>query len=71
MPAPRHLRTRKPMPGCADPRGYWNEILARIRASGDNASTSSGLSGLLAAEAPLQDVPGMETKLGAELKKTT
>jgi hypothetical protein len=60
-----------PMPACADPRGYWGAMLARIRAAGDNAGSSSGLSGLLLAEAPLQAVPGLEAKLTAELKRTT
>jgi len=62
---------RYPMPACADPHGYWNSILDRIRAAGDNAGTSSGLSGLLLAEVPLKDVPSFEKKLDAELKKTT
>ena len=62
---------RYPMPACADPHGYWNAVLARIKAAGDNAGTSSGLSGILVAEAPLQSVPALENKLDAELKKTT
>jgi hypothetical protein len=60
-----------PMPACADPRGYWEKILARIQAAGDNAGAGSGLSGLILAEAPLKDVPGLEAKLSAELKRTT
>jgi hypothetical protein len=62
---------RYPMPACADPHGYWNSILDRIKAAGDNAGTSSGLSALLLADVPLKDVSGLETKLDAELKKTT
>ncbi len=62
---------RYPMPACADPHGYWNAMLARIRAAGDNAGAASGLSGLLLAEAPLKDVPGLQAKLDAELKRTT
>jgi hypothetical protein len=58
-----------PMPACADPRGYWVQILARIKASGDNAASNSGLNALLLAEAPLNAVPGMEQKLSAEEKK--
>jgi hypothetical protein len=34
-----------PMPACADPRGYWEKILTRIQAAGDNAGADSGLSG--------------------------
>jgi hypothetical protein len=60
-----------PMPACADPHRYWNAILARIRAAGDNAGSASGLSALILAEAPLQAVPGLQSKLAAELKRTT
>ena len=60
-----------PMPACADPHGYWRQILALVRASGDNAkSAGNGLLGLLAAEVPLKKVPALETKLKAELKST-
>lgn len=58
-----------PIPACADPGGYWGQILARIKASADNAGSSSGLSALLLAEAPLNAVPGMEQKLSAEETK--
>ena len=60
-----------PMPACADPRGYWNAVLTRIHAAGDNAASASGLSALILAEAPLQGVSGLEAKLTAELKRTT
>lgn len=60
-----------PMPVCAGPRGYWNAVLARIRAARDNAGSASGLSALILAEAPLNAVPGLESKLTAELKRTT
>jgi hypothetical protein len=59
---------RYPMPARADPHGYWDKSLARIKAAGDNAASGSGLGGLLMAEAPLKDVPGIEAKLEAELK---
>ena len=58
-----------PIPRCADPKGYWPRMLALLQAGGDNASTSGGLAGLLAAMGPLQSVKGIEAKLGAELKK--
>jgi hypothetical protein len=58
-----------PMPACADPGGYWAQMLARIKAAGDNAGSASGLGGILLAEAPLKQVPGLEQKLTAELKR--
>jgi hypothetical protein len=58
-----------PMPACADPGGYWVQMLARIKASGDNAASASGLSALILAEVPLKEVPGLEAKLTAELKR--
>ena len=60
---------RYPMPVCADPDGYWGQMLARIKAAGDNAGSASGLGGILLAEAPLKQVPGLEQKLSAELKR--
>jgi hypothetical protein len=58
-----------PMPACADPDGYWGQMLARIKAAGDNAGSASGLGGILLAEAPLKQVPGLQQKLSAELKR--
>lgn len=66
-----HQLQAYPMPACADPAGYWKKTLADIRASGDNASTSSGLGAVLLAMAPLKKAPALEKKLGAELKTTT
>ena len=60
-----------PAPVCADPHGYWKQILVRLRAAGDNAGTANGLTGLLLAEAPLKAIPSLEKKLAAELKRTT
>jgi hypothetical protein len=57
-----------PMPACADPAGYWNKILTRVQAAGDNAGSSSGFGALMLAEAPLEALPGLESKLDAELK---
>jgi hypothetical protein len=59
-----------PMPRCADPGGYWQAILTRIRSAADNASTGSGLGALLLAMGPLKEIPALEAKLGAELKRT-
>ena len=58
-----------PMPACADPGGYWVQMLARIKAAGGNAGSASGLGAILLAEAPLKQVPGLEQKLSAELKR--
>lgn len=57
-----------PMPGCADPKGYWPQYLADIKAAGDNAGSASGFSGLLLAEAPLKNIKTLQAKLSAELK---
>jgi hypothetical protein len=59
-----------PMPGCADPHGYWRQLLTRIQAAADNTKGSSGLAALMLAMVPLKQVPGIERKLGAELKQT-
>jgi hypothetical protein len=61
--------TAYPMPACADPKGYWTKMLRYLQAAGDNASTSSGLAGLITAMAPLEKVPAVENKLEAEIKK--
>src|SRR5215469_15543417 len=58
-----------PMPACADPAGYWTQMLGYLKAAGDNAGSSSGLAGLLTAIAPLEKVPGVEASLQAELAK--
>ena len=59
-----------PMPECADPAGYWPQCLNLMKAAGDNAGTASGLAALILAEVPLRQLPGIQTKLSAELKKT-
>lgn len=59
-----------PMPRCADPKGYWPQYLADIKAAGDNAGSTSGLGGLLLAEAPMKNVKQLQSKLSAELVKT-
>jgi hypothetical protein len=59
-----------PPPRCADPHGYWHQILIELQAAADNASTGSGLGALLLAMGPLQKVKAAEKKLSAELKQT-
>jgi hypothetical protein len=58
-----------PMPKCADPHGYWKQLLTRIRSAADNASTGNGLGALLLAIGPLRAVPGILQNLSAELKQ--
>jgi hypothetical protein len=57
-------------PRCADPKGLYSKLLARVKASGDNARSASGLTGLLLAEAPLKGLPKIERKLNRELDRT-
>jgi hypothetical protein len=59
-----------PPPRCADPHGYWHQILTGLQAAADNASTGSGLGALLLAIPPLKNVKVAEKKLTAELKQT-
>lgn len=59
-----------PMPACADPAGDWTQILAGIKAAGDNANSASGLAGLMVALGPMQHVKSLETELDAELART-
>ena len=59
------------MPACADPAKYWQQVLSEVKAGGDNAGSTSGLGGMLLALEPLKKVPPLETKLSAELKRTT
>jgi hypothetical protein len=59
-----------PIPDCADPHGYWAAILARFRSAAADASTGSGLGGLLLVLVPLRQVPGLLRSLAAELRQT-
>ena len=59
-----------PMPACADPAGYWTQMLADLKAAGDNAGSTSGLGGLITAMAPAEIVKPLETELSAELART-
>lgn len=59
-----------PMPACADPAGYWPQVLAELKAAGGNAGTSSGLGALVLAAAPLRLLPATQAKLDAELAAT-
>jgi hypothetical protein len=56
---------RHPMPGCADPRGYWGVLLMHV-----NAATAKGTSAT-SIRAALQGVPHIQHQLTTELKQTT
>jgi hypothetical protein len=59
-----------PPPRCADPQGYYGQILATATAAADSAKAATGLSALILAADRLKTVPGIENKLKAELDKT-
>ena len=59
-----------PMPACADPAGYWTQMLADLKAAGDNAGATSGLGGLITAMAPAEKVKPLDADLSAELART-
>src|SRR6266516_3297138 len=59
-----------PPPRCADPKGYYGQMLAKVTAAAGSAKAASGLSALIVAAAPLKTVPGIEKKLKAELDET-
>jgi len=52
-----------PPPRCADPKGYYEQILAGITAAADNVRSASGLSGLMLAVAPLKNIAVIGPKL--------
>jgi hypothetical protein len=59
------LAARHPMPGCADPRGYWYVLLMHVNAAAAKGSTAPSR------QAALEDVPHIAHQLTAELKQTT
>jgi hypothetical protein len=59
-----------PPPRCADPQGYYGQMLATAAAAADSAKASSGLSALILAAGRLKTVPRIENKLKAELDQT-
>lgn len=60
-----------PIPSCADPAGYWPQVLRDLKAASDNATSQPGMSGILAASGPVQLVKPLEGKLKTELARTT
>jgi hypothetical protein len=59
------LAARHPMPGCADPRGYWYVLLMHVNAAAAKSNSASSI------RAALQAVPHIQHQLTAELKQTT
>jgi hypothetical protein len=59
-----------PPPRCADPKGYYGQMLATATAAADSAKASTRLSALILAAGQLKTMPGIENKLKAELDKT-
>lgn len=55
---------RHPMPDCADPRGYWNVLLMHVNAAAASGSSTASV------RAAMADVPKIEHKLIAEVKRT-
>jgi hypothetical protein len=56
---------RHPMPGCADPRGYWYALLMHVNAAAAKGSSAPSV------RAAIQGVPQIQHQLTAELKQTT
>jgi hypothetical protein len=56
---------RHPMPGCADPRGYWDILLMHVNAAAATGSSPSSV------RAAMTGVPKIEHELTAELQQTT
>jgi hypothetical protein len=67
----RHARlvvaraTRHPVPGCADPRGYWNVLLMHVNAAAASKASPSSV------RAAMKGVPMIEHQLTAELEGTS
>lgn len=68
-PAARQLR-RYPIPRCADPAGYWAQILDLLSSAADDASTGTGAGAAMLALVPLREIPPVTRKLAAELHFT-
>ena len=58
------------IPHCVDPAGLYGDYVTRTYNAGDDARSASGLSGLLAAAAPLSGLTAIESRLAAEVSKS-
>jgi hypothetical protein len=61
---------RYPIPGCADPRGYWHAVLQQIEGAANSAGTSNGQETLTIAQGVMKQMPVLERKLATELQVT-
>jgi hypothetical protein len=59
-----------PIPGCADPKGYWHAVLRQIETAADSAGTSNGQETLTIAQGVMKQMPVLERKLATELQVT-
>ena len=59
-----------PIPGCADPKGYWHAVLQQIAGAASNAGTSQGQDSLTIAQGVMKQMPALERKLATELQAT-
>jgi hypothetical protein len=59
------LAARHPMPGCADPRGYWDVLLMHVNAAASAKHSPSSV------RAAVKGVPKIQHQLTDELKQTT
>ncbi len=60
-----------PVPACADPHGDLAALLNQVRAAATDAATANGLSALVQALKPLNQVPTLESDFTTEVKQTT
>jgi len=60
-----------PVPVCADPAGYFAEILDTVRTAAAKAGTAESQSVVTQALAPLKEVPALEAAFSAEVKTST
>lgn len=62
---------RYPVPACADPVGYFAEILDTVRIAAAKAGTAESQSAVIQALAPVKEVPTLEAAFSAEVKTAT
>jgi hypothetical protein len=58
-----------PIPGCADPKGYWHAVLQQIEGAA-SAGTSQGQGTLTIVQGVMKQMPVLERKLATELQVT-
>ena len=59
-----------PIPGCADPQGYWHAVLQQIETAAGSAGASGGQKTLTIAQGVMKQMPVLERKLATELLVT-